>query len=77
VEIYNGKLAVCAHTLLYGSGLLEKYWLAALLHSVYLHNQLVYQVTWKTPFKGYFGIKPDLVHLKMFGSRECVNRSGV
>jgi hypothetical protein len=38
VEIYNGKLAVCARTLLYSSGLPAKYWSAALLHLVYLHN---------------------------------------
>jgi hypothetical protein len=38
VEIYNGKLAVHARTFLYGSGLPAKYWSAALLHSVYLHN---------------------------------------
>jgi hypothetical protein len=38
VEIYNGKLAVRACTLLYGSGLLAKYWSTALLHWVYLHN---------------------------------------
>ncbi len=34
-------------------------------------------MTWKTPFKGYYSIKPDLAHLKMFGSRVCVKRSGV
>jgi hypothetical protein len=77
VEIYNGKLAVHARTLLNGSGLWAKYWLAALLHSVYLCNRLVHQVTWKTPFKGYFGIIPDLARLKMFGLRVCVKRSGV
>ncbi len=38
VEIYNGKLAIRARTLLYGSGLPEKYWSAAQLRSVYLHN---------------------------------------
>ncbi len=38
VEIYNGKLAVHARTILYGSGLPAKYWSVALLHLVYLHN---------------------------------------
>ncbi len=73
VEIYNGKLAVRACTLLYGLGLPAKYWSAALLHLVYLHNQLVHHVTSNTPFEGYYRIKPDLAHLKMFGSRVCVN----
>ena len=39
-EINNDKLAVKARTLLYGSGLPAKFWSAALLHSVYLHNDL-------------------------------------
>jgi hypothetical protein len=43
IEIYNDKLAICAHMLLYGSGLPAKYWSAALLHSVYLANCLVYR----------------------------------
>jgi hypothetical protein len=77
VEIYNDKLAICARTLLYGSGLPAKYWSAALLHSVYLANCLVHTVTKKTPFEAFYGIKPDLAHLKLFGSRVCVKRSGI
>ncbi len=76
VEIYNGKLAVRTRSLLFGSGLPAKYWSLALLHSVYLHNQLVHTVTKKTPFEAYFGMKPDLSLLKVFGSRVCVKRAG-
>jgi len=76
VKVYNHKLAVRARTLLYGSGLPAKYWSAALLHLVYLHNRLVHAVTRKTPFEGLFGIKPDLSHLKLFGSRVCVKQTG-
>jgi hypothetical protein len=76
VEIYNDKFAVRTRTLLYGSGLPAKFWLAALLHSVYLHNRLVHSETKVTPFEHYFGMKPDLSHLKVFGSRVCVKRSG-
>ncbi len=60
IEIYNCKLTVCTRTLLYGSGLPAKYWLFALLHSIYLHNHLVHITTKKTPFEAYFGIRPDL-----------------
>ena len=74
--IYNGKLAVRTRSLLFGSGLPAKYWSSALLHLVYLHNRLVHTVTKKTPFEAYFGIKPDLSLLKVFGSRVCVKRSG-
>jgi len=60
----------------YGSGLPAKFWSAALLHSIYLHNCLVHSETKVTPFERYFGMKPDLSHLKLFGSRVCVKRSG-
>ena len=76
VEIYNDKFAVRTRTLLYGSGLPAQFWSAALLHSVYLHNRLVHAETRKTPFEGYYGLKPDLAYLKLFGSRVCVKRTG-
>ncbi len=55
-EIYNTKLAVRMRTLLFGSGLPAKFWSSALLHAVYLHNQLVHTVTRRTPFEYMFGI---------------------
>ena len=75
-EIYNDKLAVRTRTLLYGAGLPAKNWSSALLHAVYLHNHLVQSVTRHTPFKGFFGVKPDLAALRVFGSRVCVKRTG-
>jgi hypothetical protein len=75
VEIYNNKLTVRAWTLLYGAGLPAKFWSAALLHSVYLHNWLVHNVVKKTPYGGYYGFKPDIGHLKLFGSHVCVKCS--
>ena len=75
VEIYNDKFGVCTRTLLYVSGLPAKFWSAALLHSVYLHNRLVHSETKVTPFEQYYGMKPDLAHLKVFGSRVCVKCS--
>ncbi len=75
-EIYNGKLAVRACTLLFGSCLPAKFWSSALLHAVYLHNWLVHTITWTTLFEFMFGIKLDLSALKIFGSRVCVKRSG-
>jgi hypothetical protein len=38
VEIYNDKLGIPTRSLLYGPGLPAKYWSAALIHAVYLHN---------------------------------------
>jgi hypothetical protein len=77
VKIYNDKLAIRARTLLYGLGLPAKYWSAALLHSLYLANCLVHTVMKKTPFEAFYGMKPDIAHLKLFGSRVCVKRSGI
>jgi len=76
VETYNDKLAIRVRTLLYGSGLPAEYWSSALVHSVYLHNRLVHHVTKRTPIEGFFGFIPDIGHLKLFGSRVCVKRSG-
>jgi hypothetical protein len=76
VEIYNDILAVRTRTLLYGSGLPAKFWSAALVHLAYLHNRLVHTKTGKTPIKEYFGEKPDISSLKLFGSRVWVRRTG-
>jgi len=75
-EIYNNTLGVKVRTLLYGSGLSAKFWSAALLHAVYLHNRLVHSATNKTPYEGWYGRQPDVAHLKTFGSRVCVKRTG-
>jgi hypothetical protein len=75
VEVYR-KLAVQVRTLLCGAGLPAKFWFAALLHSVYLHNWLVHTVVKKTPYKGYYGFKPDIGDLNLFGLRMCIKRSG-
>jgi hypothetical protein len=65
-EIYNNTLAIKVLTLFYRSGLPAKFWSAALLHAVYLHNQLVHLATGKTPFKGWYNCKPDVAYLKTF-----------
>ncbi len=75
-ESYNNTLAVKVCTLLYGAGRPARFWSAALLHGVYLHNQLVHSATGKTPYKGWYGRQPDVTHLKTFGSRVCVKRTG-
>jgi hypothetical protein len=75
-EVYNITLAVKVRTLLYGSGLPAKFWSAALLHAVYLHNRLVHSATGKTPYKGWHRCKPDVTSLKTFGSRVYIKQLG-
>ncbi len=53
IKIYNDKFGIPPHSLLYGSGLPAKYWSAALVHSVYLHNRLVHSATESTPVEMY------------------------
>jgi hypothetical protein len=76
VEIYNNTLAVKVRTLLYGSSLPAKFWSTALIHAIYLHNQLVHLATGMTPFEGWYSRKPNVAYLKTFGSRVCVKRTG-
>jgi hypothetical protein len=75
-ENKNGTLAILTRTLLYGAALHAKYWSAALLHAVWLHNRRVHSATKRTPFEGHYGKKPNLQQLKLFGSRVCVKRPG-
>jgi hypothetical protein len=51
-EKWNDIFATTTHALLYGAALAPKYWLAALLHAVYLHNHCVHLRTGITPFEG-------------------------
>ncbi len=53
-EIYNNTLAIKVCILLYGSGLPAKFWSAALLQAIHLHNRLVHLATGKTPFEGWY-----------------------
>jgi hypothetical protein len=76
VKIYNNTLAVKVRTLLYGSGLPAKFWSTALVHAAYLHNRLIHSALNKMPYKAWCGRKPDIAHLKMFGARVCVKRTG-
>ncbi len=75
-KIYNNMLAVKVRTLLYGAGLPVKFWSATLLHVMYLYNRLVHLATHKTPYEGLYGQKPNIAHLKTFGYRVCMKRTG-
>ncbi len=67
-EIYNNTLAVKVQTLLHGFGLPAKFWSAALLHAILLHNPLVHSTINKAPYEAWYGCKADVTHLKSFGT---------
>jgi hypothetical protein len=73
---WNNTFAVTTWALLYGAALEPKYWSAALLHVVYLHNHWVHSRTGITPFEGWWGVKPNLKYLKLFGACVCVKQTG-
>ena len=75
-EKWNDTLAVTVRALLYGAALPPKYWSATLLHAVYLHNRRVHRSMKSTPFECWYGRKPDLRRLRVFGSRVSVKRTG-
>jgi hypothetical protein len=75
-EKWNNVFAVTTRALLYRAALEPKYWSAALLHASYLHNQRVHSCTGITPFEGWWGAKPNLKYLKLFGARVCVKQTG-
>jgi hypothetical protein len=76
VERWNGTLATTVRALLYGAGLPAQYWSAAITHASYIHNRRVHLVTRRTPYEMWHGKKPDLRHLRVFGSRVCVKKTG-
>jgi hypothetical protein len=75
-EKWNNVFAVTTRALLYGAALEPKYWSAALLHASYLHNRRVHSCTGITPFEGWWGAKPNLKYLKLFGARVCIKQTG-
>ena len=76
IESWNGVWAVTVRALLYGAELPAEYWSDALVHAVYLHNRRVCKSTGRTPFEGWYGRKPNLRNLRVFGSRVCVKVTG-
>lgn len=76
VEKVNDMLGTLVHALLCSSGLLTKYWSAALLCVVYLHHWHFILSIGCTPFQAWYSIKPNLHHLKMFGSKVVVKHTG-
>ena len=72
VESWNGTYAVTVDALLYGAALSAKYWSAALVHAVFLHTVSVHSRTGRMPHEAWYGTKPDLKLLRMFGARVCV-----
>jgi len=55
-------------SMLHGANLGPEYWSWALLHAVYVKNRLPHRALGITPYQAYTGRKPDIRHLRIFGS---------
>ena len=66
-----------ARSLLEGMNVLGRLWSEAVRHSVYLLNRLPTKAIGdKTPFEGWYGRKPNLGYLKVFGCTTHVRIAG-
>ena len=76
VERPHRTLADMMRTMLSGSNLSSKYWSHAIRHAVYVKNRLPHQsLPGKiTPYERYTSRRPDLTHLRVFGSHVTVKQ---
>lgn len=71
-ERKNRHLVEMTRSLLLDAGLENSYWGEAIMTAIYLQNRLPTSSTEKTPYELWFGKKPELDHLKIFGSKAYV-----
>ena len=68
-ERRNRTLVEMARCLMYEKKLPLKFWAEAVNTSAYLLNRMVTKILGdKTPFEYWYGLKPNLEHLRVFGS---------
>lgn len=65
-----GEMATC---MLVDAGLEKRFWGEAILTATYLQNRLPSRSIGKTPYELWWGRKPDLSHLRVFGSEAFVH----
>ena len=67
-ERMNRPLVETTRSMFADSGLPKRFWAEALSTAVYLHNRSpTTSLQSKTPFEAWFGHKPDVNHLRVFG----------
>ena len=71
----NQDLAQTIRCLLQGAGLGSEHWSYALRHAVYLKNRLPHAAIQTSPYEALNGHKPNLSHLRVFGSKVTVQTS--
>lgn len=72
-ERSNRTVVEKAKCLLYDANLDKKFWAEAANTAVYLKNRSIASGLDKTPYELWYGSKPDLSHLRLFGSKIMVH----
>ena len=70
-ERFNRYILEITRALLFNSGINKKYWKYAVVTANYLRNRTTFVKGSdnKTPFELWYGHKPDLAHLRVWGCR--------
>jgi hypothetical protein len=68
-----GNMVRC---MLYGASLGAEFWADALVYAGYLYNRTYHRAIGKTPYETWNGTKPDLGHIRTFGSSVTVKKPG-
>lgn len=69
-ERKNRKLVECAHSMLKSKGISNSFWVEAINTIVYLKNKSPTKyIEHKTPVKAFYGFKPKVSHLRIFGCK--------
>lgn len=72
-ERANRTVVEKAKCLLYDAKLDKRFWAEAANTAVYLKNRSIASGLDKTPYEMWYGSKPDLSHLRLFGSKVMVH----
>ncbi len=72
-ERKNRYLCESGRSMLFDANLPTKYWGEAVSTACYIQNRLPTKATEKTPYEMWNGTKPDLSHLRVFGSKAYVH----
>jgi hypothetical protein len=66
-ERMNRTLVETARTMIFNAGLSKMYWAEAVTTAAYVRNRVVTSSTGVTPYERWYGRKPNVSHLKVFG----------
>jgi hypothetical protein len=69
-------LANMVRCMLYGADLGAEFWADAMVYAAYLYNRTYHESVGKTPDEAWTGHKPEMGHIRTFGSSVTVKKPG-